>query len=155
MNEFGTMPLKYRIKSAERFNWANYSVEAGQQYSIHVDQFMNWADASIHQPFKTGSDVILGFKSPPPEAGFVVGFFMGSTRWARRVKRSNWFQLIALTRDCVGSLGPMVPLQPNQPYIPQMSGELGLFVNDVSNDWFYDFYKNNHGWADVIVEKLD
>jgi hypothetical protein len=81
----------------------------------------------------------------------------------RRLIWSNWFATILRVggpglEEHVLDLAEEKPGVWTTTFEPRSSGEVFLYVNDtvLSLPWIYDFfYRNNHGTAEIKLEKLD
>jgi hypothetical protein len=145
------------VNSADFCTPTGIYVEAQARYRIRLSRADGdtWSDASIAAPFPEGYSTWSLFA----RGNLAAPFIAASLPFRRVVFSGRWFTVFATVR---GHAFEAYPLERADTEItPKVSGELLLFVNDSilpigvmppALGWDA-YYANNHGAANVVIER--
>jgi hypothetical protein len=144
--------LSFEFKPSDLCQRTGFEVKAGQRYVIEIRQKTPWSKQDVPTSLAGYSISDIGLASRLVLAA--------ATPFRRSVSRP-WFTVILRVGE-IGSEEYFLEPDPfdtgkeiRQAFMPQRSGELFLYVNDIVNPFPpYDlFYKQNLGTADVLIRE--
>ena len=122
-------------------NHSGIAMEKGCQYRFQIPPNQTWQDREI-------SCGPAGWTRDDIEKGFFAEAAIAAAELLRRAPASNWFALMGSIGNDDSELFEILA-HTQQPYIPQRSGELCSFANDVTR-----LYSNNTGSVQFTIERI-
>lgn len=123
-------------------------MEAGGEYTFHVDPDEHWYDSTINCDYRGWS---LNDKEVEETFGFLKKWFIRAKRNNRIHPEARWFELCAF----IGSENNSPPIR-----IPEYAAEERIFHSDKTGEFLpfandlKSMYHNNIGYIDVTVTRI-